>query len=94
MNQTIKIGIIGDYTPEKVSHPATNAAISHAADALGVKAEVDWLPTPSFTNPAALKKLEQYDAVWASSGSPYKSDEGMLAAIRYARELKRPFIGT
>ena len=94
MNQTLNLGIIGDYDPNKSSHTATGAAIEHAAKYLSVKVSVTWLPTPSFLAKAGQKKLELYDAIWASSGSPYRSLEGAIQGIRLAREMKRPFIGT
>ena len=94
MSQTVKIGIIGDYDKNKVSHPLTNAAIVHAAKHLSIKAGITWLPTPSFLKADAAKYIKQYDAFWASPGSPYESMEGALAAVRMVREAGRPFIGT
>jgi CTP synthase (UTP-ammonia lyase) len=94
MDQTVNLGIIGDYDPAKSSHTATGAAIEHAAKYLSVKVGVTWLPTPSFLAEAGRQALERYDAIWASSGSPYQSLEGAIIGIRLAREMKRPFIGT
>ena len=94
MNRTIDIGIIGDYDINKTSHPATNHAILHAADHLSTQAKINWLPTPSFLTEEGQKKLEQFDAIWASSGSPYQSLKGALEGIKRARESGRPFVGT
>jgi CTP synthase (UTP-ammonia lyase) len=90
----IKIGIIGDYDPQRPVHPATVEAIKHAADHLSLKVEVTWLPTPSFLDSKGQKRLDQFDGLWASAGSPYQSMEGALKGIQTARELNRPFIGT
>jgi CTP synthase (UTP-ammonia lyase) len=94
MDRTVTIGIIGDYDEKKTSHPATNAAIEHAAGHLGVKTEVTWLPTPSFLTEEGQQKLGQFDGCWVSPGSPYRSLEGAIKAIQIAREMGRPFIGT
>jgi CTP synthase (UTP-ammonia lyase) len=94
MGKTINIGIIGDYDAKKPSHAATNNAIDHAAGYLAVKTSVTWLPTPSFLSKIGQNKLEEFDALWGSPGSPYRSMEGAIVAIRLARESKRPFIGT
>jgi len=92
MKQSIKVGIIGDFNPAYPSHIATNEAINHAGDALGVSVEAQWLPTKALEKqPAAL---EQFDALWCSPGSPYQSMEGALQAIRFAREQDYPFLGT
>ncbi len=94
MDRAITIGIIGDYDEKKTSHPATNNAIQHAADYLSIKASVTWLPTSSFLTEDGQPKLGQFDALWASPGSPYRSMEGAIEGIRLAREMGRPFIGT
>jgi CTP synthase (UTP-ammonia lyase) len=94
MERQISIGIIGDFDPARRSHLATNDAIGHAADCLDTRVEVCWLPTDSLLGPAAGLRLEQLDALWAAPGSPYRSMEGALAAIRFAREQDWPFVGT
>lgn len=94
MLQAIRIGIIGDYSASLVSHPATNAAIKHAADHLAVKASIEWVPTQSLLTATGLKKLERFDGLWVSSGSPYQSMDGALNGIRFARERNRPLFGT
>ncbi len=82
MKININIGIIGDYNVKKISHPATMEAINHAASFLSVKTTVTWLPTTSFLTSKAEKSLKQYDVIWASSGGPYESFEGMLIALK------------
>lgn len=94
MNQTISIGIIGDYDPNKASHPATNEAIKHAASRLSIKANVTWLPTPSMLTRKGHESLKRFDCLWASSGGPYESAAGMLKGIESARKLGVPFIAT
>lgn len=94
MPTPLRIGIIGDFNPALPSHPPTNDAILHAADALALDVDLQWLGTERWTDPAALPELEAYDGLWAAPGSPYKSLEGALAAIRTARERGLPFTGT
>jgi CTP synthase (UTP-ammonia lyase) len=94
MKHNISIGVLGDFDPGKVSHPATNAAIRHAAKYLSVEAGITWLPTLTLSTAEGQNKLAQFDCLWASSGSPYKSAEGAIKAIRFARETDRPFLGT
>jgi len=94
MTVTVKIGIIGDYDSLKNSHPAANAALQHSADALGLRAAFEWLPTPRFLQAHNLDKQAAYDGLWASSGGPFVSMAGMLNAIRLARQSGKPFIST
>ncbi|MFC1958453.1 hypothetical protein ACFLV6_00815 [Chloroflexota bacterium] len=90
----VNIGIIGDYDSNLSSHPATNAAIEHAASYLKISANFDWISTQSPQTASGYNKLVTYDGLWASSGSPYRSMEGALGGIRYAREQNRPLFGT
>jgi CTP synthase (UTP-ammonia lyase) len=94
VKRTVNIGIIGDFDEKRSSHLATNAAIEHAARHLAVKANATWLPTPSLLTKEGLNKLEPFDAIWGSPGSPYLNMEGAIRGIQLAREMKRPFIGT
>jgi len=94
MNKTINIGIIGDFDPQKDSHKATNEAIKHAVSRLSVKANVTWLPTPSMLTRKGQKSLEEFDCLWASSGGPYKSNDGMIKGIEIARKSGKPFFAT
>ncbi len=93
-NRSIRIGIIGDFNPNYPSHKATNESLSHAARSLAVTADYTWIPTESLDVEASEKILQSYDALWCSPGSPYKSMDGALRAIRFARERGWPFIGT
>jgi len=93
MADQVKIGIIGDYRPDAPTHVATDAAIRHAADALGLSAEVQWLATPTLETETAYT-LQPFHALWCAPGSPYASMQGALQAIRFAREANVPFIGT
>ena len=94
MNTPLSLGIIGDYDTSLESHVATNVALHHAADALGLPIHIDWLPTPNFESTANLSTLDTYDGLWGSPGSPYQSMIGALNAIQVARENDRPFFGT
>ena len=40
-----RIAVVGDYTPEFESHPATAEAILLAGRSLGMETTVEWIPT-------------------------------------------------
>lgn len=94
MGASISIGVIGDFDPGFPPHPATDAAIGHAADRLGVSAEARWIGTESLAGDADLDAALVADAIWCAPGSPYRSLDGALRAVRFARERDVPFIGT
>lgn len=88
-----KIALVGDFAPGHTSPEAASAALLHAAAALSLTVEVEWIPTPTFDTDAGLAVLEEYDGIFAPGGA-YESKQGALAAIRFARERHRPFFGT
>src|SRR5271156_1239544 len=94
VTEAVRIGILGDFNPDFRSHHATNDALQHAARKLQLKVESAWLPTPSLLEPTAPATLDAFDGIWASPGSPYKSFDGMLKGIEFARVHDRPFLGT
>jgi CTP synthase (UTP-ammonia lyase) len=94
VSTAIRIGIIGDFNPEFRSHHATSASLQHAARKLNFQIDSEWIPTPSLATPGADKLLESFDGLLASPGSPYKSFQGMLKGIEFARRRDWPFLGT
>ena len=89
----LNIGIIGDFDPDKAPHAATYEALKHAADFLAVKVNIDWLPTPALLDFERPVVMANYDAIWASPGSP-ESMDGAIMGIKRARLLAKPFLGT
>jgi len=87
------VGVIGDFRLTNDTHTVTNLAFHHAADYLGIDVEVEWLPTQTLIGEVD-GKVDRFDAFLCASGSPYKSAEGALNGIRFARENDRPFLGT
>jgi CTP synthase (UTP-ammonia lyase) len=94
MKHAIRIGIVADYDPRNKYHIATEQSVEHAAQALGLESESHWIDTDTLDDPSAETRLAGYDAIWCGTSSPYRSMEGALRAIRFARERGRPFIGT
>jgi len=94
MNQVIKVGIIGDYDPNRRYHIATDEALGHAATALSVSLASSWIQTQSLETGTVAATLRPYHALWCAPGSPYQSMAGALQAVQFAREQGWPFIGT
>ena len=81
------VGVVGDFNAQNPTHRFTNEALTH------VGTEFVWVPTESLVGDAA-NELGRFDGLWISPGSPYRSMEGALAAIRAARERAVPLVGT
>lgn len=87
-----RLALIGDYNPEVVAHRAIPLALAIARKHTGVACAWDWVGTDTITE--APRQLAGYHGVWCVPASPYRSMTGALAAIRWAREGPRPFLGT
>ena len=94
MPEPVQIGVLGDYDSASPNLPAVEQSLQHAAEKLKITAEAQWLSTDSLAVPELEKRLEAFDGLWAGPGSPYKSFDGMLRGIEFARRRDWPFVGT
>jgi CTP synthase len=94
-----KIGIVGKYFGTG-SFFLTDAyisvleAVKHACYHYRLKPQIEWIDSEEFEkNPAALKNLSTFDGIVVPGGFGKRGVEGIIAAIRYAREKKIPYLG-
>ncbi|CAI8707986.1 CTP synthase [Pseudomonas sp. IT-P294] len=87
----IRIALIGDYDPQITAHQAIPVALGMAAEQLNLDVQFEWMATDHLNTDAPL---EAFDGVWCVPGSPYRDMDSALRAIRFAREQRRPFLGT
>jgi CTP synthase (UTP-ammonia lyase) len=83
-----RICLVGDYDPKVTAHQAIPKALALAAE--GNAVEPVWLGTEL----ALDADLDPYSGFWCVPASPYRSMEGALRVIRFARERGKPFLGT
>ncbi|MFT3772600.1 MAG: CTP synthase [Minicystis sp.] len=86
-----RIGLIGDFDATVPAHQAIPVALRLAGDALALGVEVAWVPTDEIGDES---RVSSFDGLWCVPASPYRSMNGALCAIRFAREHARPFLGT
>ena len=91
MTTLVNIAIVGDRDDSIAAHLAIPLALANAASALDVDLVFDWLASDRIDDVA---RLTPFDAFWVAPGSPYRSLDGALRAIGYARTEGRPFLGT
>ena len=91
MTTSILIGLVGDYDANVLAHEAIPRALALAAAAIGRPIVAEWVPTPEICDES---RVAAFDGIWCVPASPYRSLEGALCAIRFAREKSRPFLGT
>jgi CTP synthase (UTP-ammonia lyase) len=94
VSDAVRIGILGDYDADSPTLPTIDKSLQHASAKLNLAIESQWIPTPSLLQPNAQRMLESFDGIWAAPGSPYKSFDGMLKGIEFARRRDWPFLAT
>jgi CTP synthase len=91
----ITIGIIGKYTFVHDSYLSIIKALEHAGPYLGAKVKIKWIESTDLED----KKIRVEDAlkdvngIIVPGGFGRRGVEGKIAAIKYARENKIPFLG-
>ena len=88
---SIRIGLIGDHDSSVAAHQAIPIALSLAAEALALQVEPVWVATDTIEH---VSQLIAFDGLWCVPASPYRSMDGALRAIRYARVERCPYLGT
>jgi CTP synthase (UTP-ammonia lyase) len=86
---TRHIGIVGDFDPALPSHRAIPVAIATAAVILNYDVRTTWIATDEVDD-----RIRAYDGLWCAPGTPYRSADGVLFALRYARESDVPLLAT
>jgi CTP synthase (UTP-ammonia lyase) len=86
-----RIGLIGDHDTTVPAHKAIPIALQLAEEALGLAVAFEWVPTAEILHPS---RVAGFHGVWCVPASPYRSMQGALLAIQFAREEGRPFLGT
>jgi CTP synthase (UTP-ammonia lyase) len=89
-----KIAIVADYDSTFEPHLATDAALLLASTAGATDIKTDWLPTLSLATADHVSPLTGYDGFLIAPGSPYKSLQGAVNAIQFARERGLPLLAT
>ncbi len=99
----VKIGIVGKYVEYEDSYKSLKEALVHGALAHNLKLEVSWIEAEGLeaTDKNTVKnqektfeaQLEEYDGLLVPGGFGKRGIEGMLKAIRYAREKHVPYFG-
>jgi CTP synthase len=91
----VKIGIVGKYVEYEDSYKSLKEALVHGALAHNLKLNVGWIEAEGLeTGDSSYEaQLEGFDGLLVPGGFGKRGIEGMLQAIRYAREKKVPYFG-
>jgi CTP synthase len=90
----VKIAVIGKYTELIDSYKSVQEALIHGGIGNDVGVDISWLASDMFTGREKTRELlADFHGVLIPGGFGVRGVEGMLEAIRYARESGLPFFG-
>ena len=90
----VKIAVVGKYTDYVDSYKSVQEALIHGGIDNEVGVDISWLSSDLFTGPdRARELLAPYHGLLVPGGFGVRGIEGMVEAIRAAREMPRPFFG-
>lgn len=99
VKKTAKIAVVGKYFGTGSftladSYISVIEAAKHACWANNVQPELTWVDAEDFEkNPASIKKLKDFDGILVPGGFGSRGIEGIIKAIKFARENKKPYLG-
>ncbi|HTE89886.1 MAG TPA: CTP synthase, partial [Terriglobales bacterium] len=91
----VTIGIVGKYVEYEDSYKSLKEALVHGALAHNLKLNLNWVEAEGLETGDRTyeEQLADYDGLLVPGGFGKRGIEGMLIAIRYARERKVPYFG-
>jgi CTP synthase len=89
----VSIGIVGKYVEYEDSYKSLKEALVHGALAQNLKLKVTWIEAEGLEVENYEPQLEGFDGILVPGGFGKRGIEGMLNAIRYAREKQVPYFG-
>jgi CTP synthase len=89
-----RIAVVGKYTEYVDSYKSVLEALIHGGIANDVGVDINWISSESFSDPEhSAAALAQCDGLLVPGGFGVRGVEGMVEAIRHARESGLPFFG-
>lgn len=90
---TLRIAIVGKYVELKDAYMSVRESVRHAALATGVDADLIWLHSAELEKGKGWQELESAHGIIVPGGFGSRGVEGKIAAARYARTNKVPYLG-
>jgi CTP synthase len=89
----VDIGLVGKYVEYEDSYKSLKEALLHGGLAHRLRVNIHWIESEQLAWPDCSKELEKFDGILVPGGFGKRGVEGMITAIRYARETKVPYFG-
>ncbi len=89
----VTIGLVGKYVKLHDSYLSVVEALNHSGIANNVSVKIKWVDSEQIESQGAEAMLSDVDGIIVPGGFGNRGVEGMVQAVAYAREKKKPFLG-
>ncbi len=90
---SVKVAMVGKYVDLSDSYKSLNEALRHAGMKNHTKVQITYIDSETLSVDNVAPMLQGYDAILVPGGFGKRGVEGKIAAARYARENKVPYLG-
>jgi CTP synthase len=90
---SVRIGVVGKYVEFKESYKSLIEALHHAGYGLEVQVDLKWIEGEDIENADAATHLGDCHGILVPGGFGVRGTQGMILAIKFARENHIPFFG-
>jgi len=93
-SRRVRIAVVGKYTDLHDAYKSVHEALLHGGIPNDAGVDIEWISSDRFVNlEAAGKLLAGFDGLLVPGGFGDRGIDGMLFAVRWAREHGLPFLG-
>ncbi|HSU93519.1 MAG TPA: CTP synthase [Gemmatimonadaceae bacterium] len=90
----VRIAVVGKYTELVDSYKSVQESLIHGGISNDTGVDITWISSDLFTSPERTAELlEEMDGLLIPGGFGVRGIDGMVTAVRYARERGIPFFG-
>lgn len=93
MTESVTVALVGKYIALHDAYLSVVEALTHGGIANHVHVNIKWVDSEELSDANAGERLGGVDAVILPGGFGQRGIDGMIAAVRYARENNVPFFG-
>jgi len=90
---TVRIALVGKYVELHDAYMSVREAINHAALAVGVEAEIDWVHSTDLEKNKGWEAVREAHGIVVPGGFGSRGIEGKILTARHARENNIPYLG-
>lgn len=90
---SVEIALVGKYVALHDAYLSVAEALTHGGIENDVKVNIRWVDSETITDGNAAELLDGADGVLVPGGFGSRGIEGKIAAVRWARESRVPFLG-